>query len=224
MSNMTDDERITHELSGFSRDMFADWLLNVLFFSHKLPYQGEISCAVRTSFGQRESILDDLEYVYDDCMPDENKKFLFRQAIGCLFEQIGSDKNTPISVLQDLVFLAAIIKAEEALNSIVLVVGNGPLGERCPNLIRDTISTIKAFPSSCRVSKALTALINSKNFDDKFLLDAVETLVDLNPFNQQAIVRAYKERLEVVLQAEQKHGGNAWEAFCQSIKNRPQPA
>ena len=190
---------LAEELSAFdSKEKFTKWVLEVLKISHNLSPNENLSPSLRALLEIRlrerrsESALDDIEYIYKECILDDNKKSMFRQALGDLLQ----DENIPEPIFDDIIYFIPRIQATELLNPLAGVVGNGSLAQKEPHLIYDTISSLKALPPSAEIYEATLTLANGINFNDSFLLEVIDILVKCDSSKTEEIVKTFKSRIK----------------------------
>ncbi len=219
---MSKDEAI-RAFEQFDRKMFADWLWKGLLSSYnQLPSETERMCAF-DPFGliirQQEYIVDGLVCVYKKYVP-ESRKLLFRQAVGDVLREQGNNEDLSLPPLEDIIYLIARIKATEALNALLPTVGNGLLGKRYPEVLYRALAVLKSFPSSSpEVYEVVSGLINSTNFDDGYLFEAIKILAECEPLHATAIILPLESRLAKLRQDCRALGGDEWVAFCDAAKD-----
>ena len=187
-------EKIITDLSRFSnKEMFAEWLWTQLCSWHHrrngdlylLTTELQINCA---------SPVDGLDYVYRKCIPDA-KQIIFRQAIGDTLLEWGNSEDAPIGALEDLVYLIIATKATESLSALLPTVGNGLLGKIYPEILFSTVACLRSFSPSPAVYETMLDLINSNNFDDGYLFEAIKTLTRCDPSQAASATEELKPRL-----------------------------
>jgi len=204
----------------FDRDAFADWLWRGLrsFYSsppservNAFDYAGLLIMA-------QESVSEGLGQVYDECVP-ESQKLMFRQAIGDVLREHGNDPGAPTPAFQDLIYLVVRIRATESLKALLPTIGNGLLGKRYPDILYDTIAALRFLAPSARAYDAALDLIDSPNFDDGYLFEALKVLVECEPSRTSGIVLMFELRLSDLRRSVQNLGEDEWNAFCEAAND-----
>jgi hypothetical protein len=206
----------------FDRKMFADWLWRGFLSFYDPPPSETKRIHAFGPFGliirQQESIIDGLARVYEKYVP-KSRKLMFRQAIGDVLREQGNNADAPLPALEDLIYLIARIKATEALDALPPAVGNGFLGERQSAILYDTLSTLGSLAPSSQVYEVVSELINSANFNDGYLFEAIKILVECRPLHVAAIILSLEHRLTKLRQITQQLGGDEWVAFCEAARD-----
>lgn len=125
--------------------------------------------------GRLDSPLDDLGYIYKELVPTDQQP-LFRQAIGDILEARKNDEETPVDAIDDLLCLADEVGAAEAVGAIAHTVGSGLVAKEAKHLLYDGIGVLKSFPPSPDLREAMLELVDSANFNNRFIFDVANFL------------------------------------------------
>jgi hypothetical protein len=197
-ANMSMRERFAH----FQESDFCDWLSRGLkaFYARKqvqnsadgarsgLLSDSLTSEAVATVpfdfayplIGRRESLLDDIQYIYNQHIPDE-KKIVFRLSIGRLFRQCVGDDRFPEPAVSDLIYLMAKVKAHESLECLAPVIGRGKYGQQKKWLQYEAIAIFKALLPAKEAVEGLRNLVTLPNFCAGYSFDVLTALCRADP-------------------------------------------
>jgi hypothetical protein len=132
--------------------------------------------------GRNDSLIDDLEALYDKYVPDD-RKILFRLSIGNLLRQCVLDKHFPEPAVSDLIYLLANVRAYESLESLSPVIGRGVYGQERQWLQYEAIAVFKALLPSKEAVNGLRNFATLPNFCAGYSLDVLGALCRHDPEN-----------------------------------------
>lgn len=200
--NSTSDIPIRERFAQFQETDFCDWLSRGFkaFYAHsQFPnLAGRTRSAVNldsvtsngkesrpfdfafTHVGKKESLLDDLEYIYDQYVPNE-KKIVFRLSVGRLLRQCVGDNLFPDPGFSDLIYLMAKVRAHESLECLAPVLGKGRFGQERKWLQYEAIATLKALLPAKEAVEGLRNLVTLPNFSPAFSFDILAALCRADP-------------------------------------------
>lgn len=191
---MTKNE-IKKVFSGFDREAYADWLWRGLFKFYTSPSSnGEAFAPVCSLIRQQETLSEGLAQVYEEYI-SADKQLLFRQAIGDVLRDHSNIETVPMVAFQDLIYLIARIRAIESLGALLPTVGSGLLGKQHPEILYDSFSILKYLAPSSSAFDTVFALVNSSNFDDGYLFEAMSVLIECEPSRTSEIVLRLEPRI-----------------------------
>lgn len=204
----------------FDREMFADWLWRGLrtFYDSSPPDRVRAFDPAGFLIIQQESVSEGLAYVYHHYVPD-SKRLMFRQAIGDVLREKGNDQNAPIPAFQDLIYLLVQIRATESLTALLPTIGNGLLGQRYPDILYETVAALRLLAPSVQAHETASSLINSNNFDDGYLFEAIKVLIECQPSLAAATVLSLKPRLNQLRQAVLEKGRTEYIVFNEAAND-----
>ncbi|MCX6741142.1 MAG: hypothetical protein NTY61_01965 [Candidatus Parcubacteria bacterium] len=149
----------------------------------------------------------------------ENKRLMFRQAIGKLLHRHGKEENSPADLFLNFVYLDFIylIPKNEAVGML------GPLAEAVkkklaskkePGIIHSTLAVLLHFSPSREAYDAMSLLADGDDFVGEYLFMAIKILVKCEPTQTEAIVTRFKpriaERFWITRHGEKKKLGHFW--------------
>lgn len=213
---MTKNE-IKKMFSEFDREAYADWLWRgLLQFYVSLSADSAAFDPVSSLIRQQETISEGLAQIYEEYIP-ANKKLMFRQAIGDVLRDHSNNEDVPVVAFQDLIYLIARIKATESLGALVPTVGSGLLGKRHPEILYESFSVLKYLAPSSSAFGTAFALVDSANFDDGYLFEAMNVLIECEPSHTSEIVLKLEPRItklrKIILGLDDR---DEWGAFCEA--------
>jgi hypothetical protein len=210
------DNPIYIKLGQFTREEFADWLWRGLQLFYSSPPSNKINAFDDVGYLilQQESVCEGLAYVYENYVP-ESKRLLFRQAIGDVLRERGSINSEPINAFLDLIYLTARINATESLSALLPIIGNGPMGKQNPDVFFDTFAVLRSLAPSIHAYEAAFDLINSANFDDGYIFEAIKVLVECEPSQTAKFILFLEPRLSQLRKETRELGGDEWLTFCE---------
>lgn len=204
----------------YDREKFADWLWRGL---HSFYTVSPVERA--TTFDnaghlilQYESICEGIAAIYEDFVP-ANKQLSFRQAIGDVLREKSADHSDLLPAFQDLIYLIIRLKANESLSALLPTVGNGVLGQRYPDILYETITALGSLAPSDYAYKTAFNLIDSANFDDGYLFEAIKVLVECKPSDTAKIVLTFEPRLTQLYMKTKHIGGVEFKVFCDAAED-----
>ncbi|MFC2032609.1 hypothetical protein ACFLUS_04525 [Chloroflexota bacterium] len=208
------DDKIINDIASFHEEQYKDWLFRGItrIYSDDIAERAKAFDGLAYILFEYNSIPEGLARIYIDYVPKENRQ-KFHVAIGLTLRKLAN-VNIDIHAFEDLITLIAIIKADEALNAIVPVVGNGIILKKRPELLYQSISLLRSFGSSNEARETINNLINCTNFDNKYLFEAIKVLVEGNPENTAEIVHTYYKRLTKEFLKSQKERKKSFVSFC----------
>lgn len=212
------EKAIRKAFAKFNRKGFADWLWRGLSKFYSLPPSDRALAFDYVGYFimQQESICEGLARTYEEYVP-KSKQMMFRQAIGDVLLERGNMDNAPVDAFRDLIYLTIRINATEPLSALLPTVGNGLLGKRDPEIFYGTIAALKSLMPSAQVYETTYHLIGSANFDDGYLIEAINVLVECEPSRATDIVSKLVSRLKRLQNVTKKLGGDEWTAFCEAV-------
>ncbi len=191
---MTKNE-IRKMFSDLDREQYADWLWRSLLQFYASPSSDKDAFApVSSLVRQQETLSEGLAQVYELYVP-EHQKLLFRQALGDVLRNHSNSVDVPSVAFQDLIYLIARIGATESLGALVPTVGSGLLGKVDPTILYDSFSILKYLAPSSSAFDTVLALVDSANFDDGYLFDAMTVLIECEPSRTSEIVLRLEPRI-----------------------------
>ncbi|MFH1401936.1 MAG: hypothetical protein ABIG40_03175 [Parcubacteria group bacterium] len=194
-----------------SVEMFAEWLWQILCaFYPKLDWLkfGDLENFVT----RYESSVIGLAEIYYEHVPDD-KKPMFRKAIGELLHEKSNDEKASTGAMEDLVYLIARIKALESAMALSVAVGTGLLGKRYPEILDSAFASLEALSPSKESCEATLKLINSENFDTGYFFSALEILIRYKPSEAASIIKKHLPDLIKLKVTAKKLGAKEWEAY-----------
>ena len=208
----------------FNRKMFGEWMWKEMQLIYSPPSAEKIRGidSIGLAIMRQETVSEGLAYVYENYVP-EPKKLMFRQAIGDILREQGNQEDVDFQMINDFIYLIARIKAIEAVDAFLPTVGNGLLGKN-PAALWSAFTILCSLAPSPQVYEATSQMINSVNFDDGYLFEAINILAECNPSQVPAIVQSLESRLEKLRRMAEQLGGDEWPAFCLAVKHCPQYA
>src|SRR3989338_368153 len=195
-------ERIKEHFAAFDRTKFAVWLKEGLraYYSHSRdsknhhPFDPVYPEIVYHDVSRADGVVSDfLDRVYGKFFSDSGKQ-MFREAIGDVLDSQINEKKLPTGACEDLVYLISRVKAEESLDSLVSFAGEAKLGEDGKEFYA-TIAVLKSFKPSKKVYEAVERLADSSNFDEGYLFEVIEILVENQPSNTRNILEKFELRI-----------------------------
>ena len=191
------EEGIKEHFATFDRANFADWLKEGLRDSYSpFRYSEKLNPfdPVYWALSDYESLPLFLSGIYDEFFSDSGKR-MFREAIGDVLVSQISKKELPTGACEDLIYLISSISAEESLDSLVSFAGKAKLEEDKRELYA-TLSILMSFKLSNKVYEAVERLADSPNFDDGYLFQVIELLVENRPSNTRNILEKFESRIK----------------------------
>lgn len=209
--NVTDTK-----LGQFTREEFADWLWRGLksFYSSTPSDKNDAFDDFGHIILQQESVCEGLACVYENYVP-ESKRLLFRQAIGDVLREQGRSNKELINAFSDLIYLIARIDAYESLSAFFPIIGNGPMGKENPDVFFDVFAVLRSLTPSDHAYKTAFDLINSANFDDGYLFEAIKVLIDCKPSKAAQSILFLEPRLSQLRKDVRELESDEWITFCE---------
>lgn len=204
----------------YDREKFADWIWRGLLSFYTVS-PAERAATFDNAGGlilQYESVCEGLAVIYEDFVP-ANKQLSFRQAIGDILREKSHDYSDLFSVFQDLIYLIIRLKANESLSALLPTVGNGVLGKRYPGLLYETITALGSLAPSDYAYKTAFKLIDSVNFDDGYLFEAMKVLIECKPDDTAKIVLKLEPRLTQLYWKTKHIGRDEFKIFCDTAED-----
>lgn len=171
------------EAAAFSnKDQYSNWLWKMLCTLYS-PSTTDRRDDLRTFLNETTDWGDvgaGLEGIYNKLKKDTQQP-LFRQSIGDALVEYGNAENTPLQACKDLIYLTAGVRARESVGAFVPTIGNGLLGKRYPDSLFDAIGVLRLLAPASEVKETTFQLIESANFDNRFILEAIGILVKCDP-------------------------------------------
>ena len=155
--------------------------------------------------GRKESLLDDLEDIYERYVPDD-KKVLFRRSLGRLLRQCVGDGQLPEEVASDVIYLMVKVRAHESLESLAPSIGRGRYGKDRAWLQYEAISVLKALLPSKEAIDGLQNLVTSPNFSASFSFDVLAALCRADPTNWIASFTMMSGYIDELMKQAQQRG------------------
>ncbi len=199
----------------FDRYMFADWLWTGLrkFYTSSPSDRKSVFRPFDAFIAHQESLSKGIAIVYQERIPDD-RKLMFRRAIGDVLREHANDLDAPIPAFQDLLYVLLRTKAVESLSSLIPAVGNGLLGRRYPDILYETFTVLKSLAPSAHVYDTTLELINCINFDDGYIFEAMKVLIECEPPRAASTILLFESRLSRLRKETLALGGDEWDAFC----------
>jgi hypothetical protein len=225
-ANMSIREKFAH----FRESDFCDWLSRGLkaFYSRNqaqnsvvgarsghLPGSMTSGAAAPPPFdfaysliGRRESLLDDIQYIYSQYIPEE-KKVVFRQSIGRLFRQCVGDDLFPVRAVSDLIYLMAKVRAHESLESLAPIIGRGKYGQDKKWLQYEAIAILKALLPSKEAVEGLRNLVTLPNFYAGYCFDVLTALCRADHARWLSALELMSGHIATLCEQAQRSGNDA---------------
>lgn len=200
--NPTSKLSLSTHFAHFEENEFCDWLSSgfKVFYARKtllrsaarIPTSPIPSPAVHEGLeprpfdfaysliGRRESLLDDIEFIYEQYIP-EDKKIVFRRSLGRLLRQSTDDAQFPEPAISDLIYIMAKVRAHESLESLAPVVGRGKYGVDKQWLQYEAIATLKTLLPAREAILGLRDLVTLQNFHEAYSFDVLIALCRAEP-------------------------------------------
>lgn len=190
------DDRILDRLAGFGRDEFADWLWRGLsgFYASPPSERADSFEHAGLHILRYDSVCEGLAQIYEKCVPG-SKQLPFRKAIGDVLRKHANDRDTPVEGIRDLIYLIMRIRANESLSALVPTVGTGFIGRKCPEILYETIASLRSLAPSMQAYKTARDLIHSTNFDKGYLFEALKVLIVCKPTEVSRIMVEFEPHL-----------------------------
>jgi len=204
----------------YDREKFADWFWRGLYSFYNAPAskRGESFDEAGRIILEYESICEGLAIIYEEFVPPK-KQLAFRQAIGDVIREKSNDYSEMVHAFQDLIYLIIRIKASESLSSLLPTVGSGVFGQQHPEVLYETITALASLAPSDYAYKTASTLIDSANFDDGYLFEAIKVLVECKPSDAAKIVLKFEPRLTQLYTSTKKIGGVEFKVFCEAAED-----
>lgn len=186
---------IRDRLSRFDESEFTQWLRGGLidYYSHSSTSERNSPSAISIStastkpfsfaysmLGKTESLLDDIELLYEQYIIDDRKP-LFRRCLGRLLKESLADGRFPDEGLSDIIYLMARVRAYESLEALPVVLGRGKLGHEKSWLQYEALSTLKSLLPSDIAVAMLRQTVTLPTFNVGFSLDVLLSLARAYP-------------------------------------------
>ncbi len=188
--------------SQFTREEFADWLWRGLqsFYSSQPSERDSAFDYVGYFINQQESVFDGIARVYKEFII-ESKQLMFRQAIGDVLREQANNQSAPLPAFQDLIYLIAKIRDQESLNAILPTIGNGFISKKYPDILYETLATLRLLAPSNHAFNTASELIDCVNFNEGYLFEAIKVLAECEPSNISAIILKLEPRINQLRQS-----------------------
>jgi hypothetical protein len=169
--------QIRARFSNFQEDDFVDWLESGFRTLHAAVHAGTAQPFgfVSDFVGLRDSILDDLEFIYHELIPTDNQ-LTFRRSIAKLLMRDVTRATFPEEAVSELIYLIERVGADEALYCLASVVETGRYGADSEWLKYDAISVLKQMLGSEQAVLGLYDMAGSPNFAYRFSFDILGAL------------------------------------------------
>lgn len=212
--------RILQEVTQFkNREEASAWLWRTLKLHYKLQIRDvKDDRDFRDFWDVHNAPTEGIGNIYHD-LRTEDQKLYFRQAIGDCLSQHENEKDVPLDIRRDLIYLIGETKAVESLGAFLPTIGNGFLGKEHPEVWYDVISNLMTFHPSPQVQETVFQLANSSNFDDGYILEIIGILVRCDPSTVSDLLSLFQPRLEKLRQNCKNLGGKEWTAYCGGVED-----
>jgi hypothetical protein len=173
----------------FDEDAFCDWLARGLksFYAAKEVVRptGDENALRPFEFassliGRRESHLNDIQYIYTHCVPDD-KKLYFRRSIGRVLRRSVDDLSFPEPAVSDLIYLVSMIRAYESVADLGPIVASGRYGKEKEWLQFEAIASLKSLLPSKEAVEGIRNLVSQERFHESFTLEVLTLLCQYEP-------------------------------------------
>jgi hypothetical protein len=209
-------KEIREKFLGFGRQEFADWLEKGLIEIYPGKAQND-SVRMRGSFEgmggeilSKETITEGVAQIYEDYVP-ESSKLPFRQAIGDVLREPNPEKMVSAEAVEDLIYLTSRIKAYEVLESFVPVIERKDVGPE--EMLFPMIGVLKLMSPSDEVYKTTRELIDSLNFDEGYLFEALNIISKCSSADTLPALNEFLPRLEKLKSECRELGNDDWAAY-----------
>lgn len=195
------ERRIVQEVTQLhKKEEFSNWLWHTLQLHYMPQVRNEKE---RKDFGDFWNAHDSpgsaIGNIYHDLQTEE-QKLSFRQAIGDALIKHANDEKAPPNALRDLIYLIPRMKAVESLRALIPAIGNGPLGKKHPEYLYDTMAAVGALSPSPETQVTINQLVDSPNFDDGYIFEAIGILAKCEPSNILNLLVRFKPRINSLRQ------------------------
>jgi hypothetical protein len=121
-------------------------------------------------------------------------KLKFRQALGDVLRKNASRTLIANEAVRDLLYLIKKVRATEALESFLPSIGNGYCVVEEPRLLYHALTVLWALAPSRPVRRTTRQLMESRNFDERYLAAATKILVECDPASTADVVLRFEPR------------------------------
>ena len=176
-------------------DEIADWLSRMLCLLYTSPCLKEVQ-EFRFLNSEQEGPAFTMDFLYRECIPTE-KKLMFRQAISNLLLRHEKDAKVPAETFEDLIYLVGRMKEVDLLDALASAVGNRLARKGEKKSLYLALAVLGFFAPATEVRKAVSSLMDSDGFDERYLFSALKILVECEPAPMQldAIIKRFKSRI-----------------------------
>ncbi len=125
------ERRIVGEIAQLgSKDALSNWLWHTLQLHYfpKLRNEKE-QIDFKDYWRVHDAPIEGMRNIYC-ALRSEEQKLWFRQSIGEELTKHANDKDVPLDMLRDLIYLTAATRAVESVGVFLPLIGNGPLGKK----------------------------------------------------------------------------------------------
>lgn len=208
-------DSIEKQFAQYDRKKFADWIWRGLQAFYTVP-PAKRAATFDNAGGlilQYESVCEGIAAIYEKFVP-ANKQLSFRQAIGDVLREKSPDYSDLFPAFQDIIYLIIRLKATESLSALLPTVGSGVLGKQHPDILYETITALRYLAPSENSYKITSKLIDSVNFDDGYLFEAMKVLIECKPDYTANIVLELEPRLTQLYKKTKDIGEDEFKIFC----------
>lgn len=207
--------RIVQEVTQFhKKEEFSNWLWYTLQLYYTPQARNEKERGdYRDFWNAHDSPGLAIGNIYRDLQTEE-QKLSFRQAIGCTLIRHVDDEGAPQGALRELIYLIPRTKAVESLGALIPTIGNGPLGKKHPEYLYDTMAAIGALSPSPEAQITTNQLVDSPNFDDGYIFEAIGILAKCEPSSIPNILVRFQLRISSLRQKVKALDEKERTAFC----------
>lgn len=203
------------EIASFAEQgQFSNWMWATLDSIYNPSTTGERN-EFRNFLSESKSLYspqEALSVIYE-ALEKDSQKLPFRKSIGDVLTTHGNAEGTPPEACKDLIYLISSVRAVESLYALVPTIGNGLLGQQQPDFLFVTMACLKSLAPAPEAQFVTLELVNSHNFDDGYLLEAIGILAECDLSKIPSLSIDFTPRLKNFRKTVEKLGGEEWNAY-----------
>jgi hypothetical protein len=196
------ESSIREQFARFDEDAFGDWLTRG--FKNLYPANGVVQLTAALNgvgrqdkrgerdgstrpfdfaysfVGKRESILEDMRFIYTTFVPDDKKGY-FRRSIGKVLRRSVDDVSFPEAAISDLIYLVSTVRAYESLGDLGPAVARGRYGKDKEWLQYEAIANLKDLLPAQEAVEGLRNLVTQEHFHEAYAFEVLILLCRYEP-------------------------------------------
>lgn len=198
------------------RKDFSKWLGETLLNYHVHPRskQSDLSPLLTRDM----SSVEGLGMIYSGALETAPQQLAFRQAIGDVILEHGIKKETPLPLVEDLIYLTGTVRAVESVHAFPPLLASCSAGEVQKDLLFRILANLKHLSPAPQVQETVTEITAAPYFDDGYLFEAIGILAKCSPERTFEYLESFQPRITRFRETVKVLGDREWDAYCRVVE------